>query len=310
MKFWRDILLENWGLKLTALLLAFFLWLAVRGEPPAERVITVPLEIVRPMDMEIMGERPGTVEVTLRGAPSSMRLGQPVPTCRIDLQNVGEGEHVITLTEANVRMPRASDLDVVAIRPTRVKLKLEKTISKAVPIRVSRGDPPLDLEVYAVTVTPPAAVITGPRTRVQDIREVLTESIHLAGQRESFRTLARLSVDDSLVHVSPPGPVEVYLQIGARRQLQTVLRVPVTADDPSMTVSPATLTVSVLVPTSVERKLTASDLVAVVATRSLNSGQMTLRVKPDVKLKDPIAPGTAIVQVRPAEVIVRRADEE
>ena len=307
MKFWRDVLLQHWGLKLTSIVLAFFLWLAVRGEPLAERVLTVPLEIIRPVDMEIVGERPSTVDVTLRGAANSMRLGQPAPACRIDLQNMDEGEHVVVLTEANVRMPRASTLEVVAIRPARLKLILERTISKAVPIRVSRGDPPLDLEVYTATVTPPSVVVTGARTRVQEVREIVTESIHLAGQRESFRTLARLAADDSLLHLSPPGPVEVYLQIGARRQLQTISRIPVTVDDPSASVSPQMLTVSILVPTSVKRNLTAADFQADVSTKNLNGEQATHRVRPDVRLKEAIAPGTAIVKVTPAEVAVRRA---
>ncbi|NWG13368.1 MAG: hypothetical protein HXY20_07540 [Acidobacteria bacterium] len=306
MKFWRDVFLQNWGVKLTSVFLAFFLWMAMRGEPPAERVITVPLEIIRPAEMEITGERPSTVELTLRGATSNMWPAQPVPSCRIDLQDASEGEHVVSLTQANVRLPRASGLEVVAIRPARVKLVLERTITRTVPVEVSRGDPPLDLEVYAVTVTPPTVVITGPRTRVQAIREVSTESISLAGRRESFRTPARLTAEDGSILMTPPGPVDVYFQIGARRQLQTITNVPVVSEDPSFTLSPSTVALSVLVPISVPRKLTPGDFTASVAAVDLDPTKAILHVRPEVTLKKEIASGIVIMQVKPPEVTVRK----
>src|SRR5512136_2899640 len=166
----KDVLLRNWGVKLTSILLAFLLWLAVRGEPSAEVVVTVPLEIILPADMQITSERPGTVEVTLRGMARSMWFGQPLPSCRVDLGQAGEGEHDVPLLPEDVRVPRASGLEVISIRPSRVRLTLEKIISREVPIRMIRGEPPLDLEVYSVTVEPPVVTLTGPRSHVQGIR--------------------------------------------------------------------------------------------------------------------------------------------
>src|SRR5437867_5657552 len=37
----KDMLMENWGLKLTAIFLAFMLWVAVHGDPGVERIISV-----------------------------------------------------------------------------------------------------------------------------------------------------------------------------------------------------------------------------------------------------------------------------
>jgi len=307
MKSLREMLLANWGLKLTSIFLAFFLWLAVQGEPPAERVVTIPLEVVLPPDMEITGERPNTVDVTLRGSPSSMGLQQRLPTCRIDLQDQGEGIHVETLTPENVRLPRTSGIMVVSIRPARVRLVLERTISREIPIRVTRGDPPLTLEVYGVSVTPPTATIIGPRSHVERVREVRTESVPLSNQKESFRTLVRLAVEDSLIHVEPMGPVEVAVQLGVRRQLHTVTRVPLTADDPEVTVIPSRVTVSVLMPATTERTLGAADLDARVTTRGVGPGLKSFQAKPEVKLKVPAGPGVSIMEIKPAEVTVRRA---
>ncbi len=306
MSFAMDVLLRNWGIKLTSVMLAFLLWLAVRGEPPAERVVTVPLEIVLPADMQITSERPSTVEVTLRGTASSMWFGQPFPSCRVDLGQIGEGQHDVPLTPADVHVPHASGLEVVAIRPARVRLTLEKTISKGVPIRVIRGDPPLDLEVYGVTVDPPTATITGPRSRVQGIRDIPTENISLSGQRESLRTYARLDIPDSAVHASPPGPVQVSIQLGVRRQLRIIRAVPVEPDDTTVTVIPPRITLRVLVPVSLEKMLSAADFEATVSTVNMDPTQKILRVKPVVKPRAAPIPGVVVVEVDPAEVTVRR----
>jgi len=310
MSFTRDVLLRHWAIKLTSVFLAFLLWLAVRGEPPAERVITVPLEIIIPADMQITGERPGTVEVTLRGSANSMWFGQPFPSCRVDLGDATEGEHEIPLTPADVRVPRAAGIEVLSVRPARLSLTLEKTISRVLPIRVVRGDPPLDLEVYGVKIDPPRVTITGPRSRVEKIREVPTENIPLSGQRESIRTYARLDIPDATVHASPAGPVQVSIQLGVRRQLQTVRRVPVVPDDPSVTVVPSRISVRVLAPVSLEEKLTAADFSATVSTASLGPAQKSMRVKPEVKHQGTTIPGLAIMEITPPEVTIRREGQK
>jgi YbbR domain-containing protein len=160
--------------------------------------------------------------------------------------------------------------------------------------------------VYGVSVTPATVTITGARSRVDRMREVRTENISLANQRESFRTLARLSIDDSSIHVMPAGPVEVAIQLGMRRQLQTVARVPIAADDPAVNLTPSRLTVSVLVPASVTRPLAPGDFEASVTTRNVDPARKEFPVKPEVKLNLPAEPGLSIMEIKPSEVTVRR----
>jgi len=310
MSFAKDVLLRNWGVKLTSILLAFLLWLAVRGEPSAEVVVTVPLEIILPADMQITSERPGTVEVTIRGMASNMWFGQPLPSCRVDLGQAGEGEREVPLMPADVRVPRASGLEVISIRPARVRLTLEKVISREVAIRVIRGEPPLDLEVYGVKVEPQVVTVTGPRSHVQGIRDIPTENIPLSGQRESLRTYARLEIADSALHASPPGPVQVSIQLGVRRQVRVIRGVPVVPDDSSVTVVPPRIRLRVLVPISLQQALTAADFEATVNTSSLDAAQKTARVKLQVSLREAQIPGVAIVEVNPAEVTIRREERQ
>jgi YbbR domain-containing protein len=175
---------------------------------------------------------------------------------------------------------------------------------------VIRGDPPLDLEVYSITVEPPEVTVTGPRSHIRGIRDIPTENIALSGQRESIRTYARLDVPDSVVHASPPGPVQVSIQLGVRRQLRTIRAVPVVPDDPSVSVVPPRITLRVLVPVSVQETLSAADFEATVSTASLDPAQKTIRVKPEVKPRTAPIPGVAVVEVNPAEVTVRREEKK
>jgi YbbR domain-containing protein len=155
----QEYLLENWSLKLTAILLSLILWLFVRGEPGPERVVAVPLEVQVPRHMEIINERPTSIEVTMRGAAfSNMWFSQPLPTCIIDLQGSQEGEHTINLTPDNVKIPKGSGIEILQVNPARVTLVLEKTISKEVPLSVPvRGEPARGFEIYGRSSKPAVA---------------------------------------------------------------------------------------------------------------------------------------------------------
>jgi YbbR domain-containing protein len=300
----RDLFLENWGLKLTSLAIACFLWFVVRGDSGTERVITVPLEIRIPRNMEITNERPSSVDVTIRGLAGNMWFGQTVPVCTIDLQDADEGDHTVPLAERNVLLPRTSGLEIVAIRPTRLRLVLERTTSKEVPVRAVLGDTPPRLDVYSVTLNPAKVVITGPRTHVQGVREVLTENISLEGQQTSFRSFVNLNIRDMALHSTPVGPIEVAIGMGPHRTLQTVSQIPVAVDDESVSVWPPKIAINVLAPPAIGDDLKPDDFIATVNAHSLEDAKKTARVKPDVRFKQPRDPAVVIRYV--PEVTLRR----
>src|SRR5262245_29664719 len=154
MKWLRAFLTTNWELKLTATILAFILWVAVHGETSGERTIMVPLEIQNtPRNTVITNDRPASVELTIRGSQANVWLGATVPACIIDLRGADEGERIIPLTPANVRIPRGAGLEVLAVSPPRVTLVLERASSKTVPIRAALdGDVAPGFQIYSTSV--------------------------------------------------------------------------------------------------------------------------------------------------------------
>jgi hypothetical protein len=89
MRFLRQYLLANAGLKLLALGLSVLLWATYTAEPFAEVGFQVPLEFTSiPSQLEIAGEVPTTLHVRVRGRSALLRRMTPSDlTARIDLQN-------------------------------------------------------------------------------------------------------------------------------------------------------------------------------------------------------------------------------
>ncbi len=215
-RFVKEYILENWILKATALLLALMLWLFVRGEPGPERVVTIPLEVQLPSQMEIVNDRVTTVEVTMRGANLSGKWSNiPLPTCVIDLQKAREGEHPVTLTRDNIRIPKGSGIEILQVNPARVLLVLEQTFSKEVPIIVPlQGKLPRGFEIYGQNWNPNRLTVTGPRSHIESIAEVSTEAIELRNQTQSARFFVNLNLKDNAIRTSWVNPIQVDIDIG------------------------------------------------------------------------------------------------
>ncbi len=307
MRIIREYIFQNWALKLTSVLLAWILWLFVRGEPGAERVITVPLEVRIPRDMEITNERPNSVDVTVRGTISNTWFGQSIPTCSIDLQGFDEGEHVVPLTPDNVRIPRAAGLQVLKVNPARVTLVLEKTISKEVPVIVpTRGDPAPGYDIYGKSALPNTILITGPRSHVERIQHISTEPVPVTGQKQTIRMFASLNIRDNMVRSTPVGPIEVQVVLGPHRTLETISHVPVQIDSNRYITIPQRLSVQLLVPITFKGTLSAGDVSATISWENLDESSLPVRMKPEVKLVAKLDQAIVIKGTEPAEVIVRR----
>lgn len=304
----KEFFMENWSLKLTAVLLSLILWLFVRGEPGQVKFISgVPLEVRVPRHMEITYERPTSVDVTLRGtAFSNMLIGQPNPTCIIDLQGANEGEHTITLTKENIAIPRGSGIEVTKVNPDTVSVILERTLSKEVPIVVPvRGDPARGYEMYAKYSKPSTAVITGPRSHVDPINEIPTESVSISGLKQPTKFYVGLNIKDTMIRTGLTNPLQVDIQVGTRRKLSTVAQIPVIIDGPSYYTSPPKIAVQLLAPVDMIPDLSAADMNVFIPARTLDNLSLPAKVKPQVSIMNSkIAASALIKDVIPPEVTV------
>ena len=308
MTFANNKLPKNWTLKLTALFLAVVLWLAVRGNPGEDRIVPIPLEFRNiPRGMEITNEPEKLVLATVHGSVSDLGAGQPMLSCVIDLTEMKEGEQMIPISPLNVQVPATAGLEIDSVRPDRISIVLEQTVSKVVPIEVKLGKPPDGYEVYSFATNPVSILIRGPSSLVEDRVGVETELIVLDGQRDSLRTVVNLSIGDQRIR-SPLGttPIEVMVEIGLERKLQTIRKVSVVSEDPTVSIRPSTVTLRVLAPPDLPEPLEAEDFSVTVTSRTLDPSLKNQKVKPFISFAKPLDPSIRIQGVVPEEVTVRR----
>ena len=302
-----NLLLNNWGLKLTSLLIAFALWLMIRGGQ-GERVIAVPLTIQVPRNMEVVNERPDMVEITAQGYLASLTGSLPNMTYNIDLQSAGEGAQTIPLSPAGVRISSASGLRVIRVDPARITLILEKIISKDVPVRVPvQGTPAPRYDFYQVTCLPSIVSISGPRSDVIPIKEVETDPVSVEGRDTSFHQTVNFRIPDVDIHTSPVGPAEADIEIGPHREVRT-FRIPVGGFEGSpFTPRPPYVSVSVLVPAGENEPLSAEGLRATVTVPTAGPRSDRIAVVPLVEFLEQPAAGITIKQVSPERIILVRS---
>jgi YbbR domain-containing protein len=208
----REIFLEDLGLKLVALVIAVGFWLAVTGlrAPATMRLRGVPLEFIRPENMEIGNDPIEQVDVTLEGSQARLSdVNARNLVARADLTQFRQGERVARLTPQTVTMDVPAGVRVVGIEPRTVAVRLEPIVEREVDVEPRfEGDMPEGYIRGATQVTPARVRIRGPESHVASIEKVQTETISLAEQRETFVSQTAINIPDRKI-----SPVEAVASV-------------------------------------------------------------------------------------------------
>jgi YbbR domain-containing protein len=206
----RGYVLENFWLKLLALLVAVLIWWAVTRDPDAEIVFTVPIEFHhRPEHLVFSSETVPQAQVRLRGPARELRnLPQSEIQPIIDLQRVNPGVQTFSLDTSRIRVPRG--VEVVQVIPSQLRLTFDVPARRQVKVepRVV-GTPAAGRSITAVLVEPATVWIDGPAHRVNAIENAVTDPVDANGIVDRATRLTSVAVADPLVRILHPGPVRV-----------------------------------------------------------------------------------------------------
>jgi hypothetical protein len=181
----RGALLDNLGLKLISLLMAFTLWFIVTGGTKLEEVIQVRhgLERYVPEGWAIASPIERELELRVRGREDNVtRLLNPVEVNRLVTINIDPGQikaqkgvQRIELNASNVSLP--SGVEVLEVNPPTVLIQLDRVISQEKPVRVVvTGEPRAGFRLLGKPVAEPASVtVSGAQQVVESIREVVAD---------------------------------------------------------------------------------------------------------------------------------------
>ena len=245
-RFLRKLFVEDWSLKLLSLAITIVLWLIVTSQnEPVTTHVNVQLNFVRPQSLEISNDPPKSVDVTLTGSRGKLdSLSALDLVATIDITDQRAGERMLRLSDrAQIPLPHGVKID--GFLPGAIPIRLDPIVEKEVRTEPRlEGMPANGYEVYSVIPSEPTVTVRGPEGHVNALEKAPTETIWLAGRKESF-TAPNVSIDvsDPKVDLLDPA-VDVQVVIGERRAERSFSDVTVVGP-PGVTTTPRTATVNI-----------------------------------------------------------------
>ncbi len=177
-------LFDNFGLKISAVLIAVCLWFFVTSQGQSEISLEVPLEFKDiPAELGIASSTVKAVTLTMRGQERFMKnLNASDLRVFLDLGKAKPGEVVYPVNKEDVKLPFA--MTVTNVAPPSVRVKLEEIALKTVTVQPDLLGSPEKGTVTSIVVEPRTAVIRGLKSELKKINMIKTEPFdmsHISG---------------------------------------------------------------------------------------------------------------------------------
>ncbi len=184
------------GVKILSVALAMSLWFFVTYRGQSEIVIDVPIEFKNiPKGLEILRQNVKRVSLNISGHERLLKGLRPMDAMvGVDLSNAKKGEAVYYLDKGNIVIPRT--IKVLRIEPTSVKVTLDESTSKVVPVRAHIiGSPENGYKVRSIDVRPLSIEIEGAKTEVARVALLRTELIDITGIDSDITQSVRINTN-------------------------------------------------------------------------------------------------------------------
>jgi YbbR domain-containing protein len=216
----RKVFLEDWGLKLVALLIAVALWVGVTGlSTPTVRRFTVALRPSAANNVEVTNQIVQDVDVVLIGDKRDLEKLNPGDlTAVLDLTDVAPGDRVVTLSPANVYVNLPQGIKLTEVQPGRIAVDLEAVEEKDVDVDPNiAGTPAEGFEVYSAAAIPGRIRVRAPSSVVKGMDAISTDPVDVMGKKDGF-ILHQVAVRASSPKVAVYNTVvDVFVRIGEKR---------------------------------------------------------------------------------------------
>ena len=216
----RKIFLEDWALKLLALVITFALWLGVTGlSTPTTKRLTVPLNLNISSNAQIVNAPQQDVEIEITGDKRKIdQMNRSELAASIDLTDEKVGDRVVSLSPDNVFVPLPQGIKLVEVAPSRIAVNLEAVEEKEIEVNaLTEGTVATGYEIYSTSVLPPRIRVRGPSSIMKTLEYVETDKIDVTNKKGEFtaRQIGVSSPDRKAAVLNTV--VDVYFRIGERR---------------------------------------------------------------------------------------------
>ena len=216
----RKLFLEDWPMKLVALVITLALWLGVTGlSTPTTKRLTVPLNLSVSNDAEITNAPIQEVDIVISGDKRKIdQINRAELGASVDLTDVAAGDRVLSLTPDTVAVALPLGVRLEEVQPSRIAVRIEAVEEKDTPVKAeTAGEPAAGFEVYGESVTPQKVRVRGPASLIRTLDFVHTEKIDVGGATQDLYVRQ--------LPVSAPNPkaavlntvVDVAVRVGEKR---------------------------------------------------------------------------------------------
>jgi len=225
-RLFRRIFLEDWLMKLIALVITLGLWLGITGlRPPISRRFTnVPLNLRVSNDLEVTNSPVTEITLIISGDKGKVdQMKQDDLVVSLDLSEVQPGERVVPIAPENVNIELPAGVRLESVSPSIIPIRIERVIERDVPVKAeTEGGVAEGFEVYATVTTPSTVRVSGPESFVRPLDSISTEKIGVEAKREDFTAQqVPLNVVNPKVRLVDTTVADVTFRIGERRVERT-----------------------------------------------------------------------------------------
>jgi YbbR domain-containing protein len=226
----KRIFIDDWLMKLFALVITLALWLGVTGlqAPKTTRLRGVTLTLLVSNELDITNTPIQQVDLVITGDKSKVEQLNPNNlVVSLDLTDIQDGDRTIQITPQNVNVELPAGVKIDEIQPDKIAVKLERVQEQEVPVTAeTEGEVAAGYEIYSTKVLPEKVSVRGPRSFVESLNFVSTEKIDLSERRGDFTAKqVPINVSNSKISLVNSATVTVTFRIGKKR-IERLLIVP------------------------------------------------------------------------------------
>lgn len=211
-----DAVVENWPAKVLSLAFALILAQFYKGTLLERKYLSVPLVIENANDLVPAVTLPKTVKVSVWGESAGVAsIREDDIAVYLDFSVFdAEGEYQVPVqTRKRGTAANVSPLEITVV-PSEFDVRLEKSISKKVDVRLAlKGTPSEGYEIYETGVDPAIVEISGPASVVSKITDVSTNNIRMESRKTGFSGYIDILRTNSLVSIAGTGKIAYSVKI-------------------------------------------------------------------------------------------------
>ena len=221
----KSFVTNNFGLKITALVLAFFVWAMVTGKERSfsEKTFDVNVEYFNMTEnIDVSSVRPDKVRLVVKGTSKQMADLTPEDfKIKFDLKDITEATRLNFFTEDHLQFPEGYEgLQLIAVHPRMIELTLKKFLTKFVEVKIRYiGKLKRGVLLHERKVVPEQVRITGYKSQIAEVKMVEgAEPIVLDDIEENKSVRVPLKKGKEILRFEDTDTVEVFLTVENRNR--------------------------------------------------------------------------------------------